>query len=87
MVELAGALTRDRLKQTLDDQAIDPRAYSLFGGHPSEDFVLDNRGTDWVVYYSERGLESGLRSFPTEDLACRHLLYLVLRDSSTRLPE
>jgi hypothetical protein len=85
MVEDVGAMTRDRLKQALDDQAIDPRAYTLFGGHPSEVYVLDRR-TAWVVYYSERGLESGLRSFPNEDLACRHLLDLLMCDSGTRLP-
>jgi hypothetical protein len=86
MVDVAGAMTRDRLKQVLNDEAVDPRAYELFGGHPSESFVLDDRGAGWVVYYSERGLESGLRSFPNEDLACRHLLELLLRDPTTRLP-
>lgn len=86
MAEDGEALTRDRLKQALDEKGIDPRSYSLLGGHPSEEYVLDDRGTEWVVYYSERGLESGFRSFPNEDLACRHLLDLLVRDSSTRLP-
>jgi hypothetical protein len=86
MVEDVAAMTRDRLQQILDDQAIDPRAYSLSGGHPSEEYVLDDRGSEWVVYYSERGLESAFQSFPTEDLACRHLLRLLLRDSNTRRP-
>lgn len=87
MVEEAGPVTRDILKQLLDDRGVDPEAYALTGGHPSEAYVLDGRGSQWVVYYSERGLETGLRTFPDEDLACRHLLGLVLSDPSTRQAE
>jgi hypothetical protein len=50
----------------------------------SEGYVLDHRGHEWVVYYSERGLESGLRSFESEDLACRHLADLVWKDRTVR---
>jgi hypothetical protein len=84
MVEFAGPMTRDRLKRVLDEHGFDPNAYSLFGGHPSEAYVLDNRGTEWVVYYSERGLESSLESLPSEDLACRHLADLLWRDLTTQ---
>jgi len=58
--------------------------YSLTGGHPAECYVLDHRGYERVVYYSERGLESGLRSFPSEDLACRHLADLLQKDRTVR---
>jgi hypothetical protein len=37
-----------------------------------------------AVYYSERGLESGLCSFPSEDLACRHLADLLWKDRTVR---
>ena len=59
-------------------------SYSLDGGHPAEQYVLDDRRSEWVVYYSERGAESGLRSFATEDLACRYLAGLVLADPTAR---
>ena len=36
-------------------------AYSFDGGHPSEAFVLDTQGFGWVVFYSERGLETDRR--------------------------
>ena len=78
-------LDREKLQSLLDDEGIDPRSYRLDGGHPSEAYVLDRRGDQWVTYYSERGLESALAFFASEARACRCLRDLLLRDSSTRL--
>lgn len=78
-------LDRERLRDLLDDHRINPRSYRLHGGHPSEAYVLDRRGDQWVTYYSERGLESGLAFFASEDGACRRLRDLLLRDKATRL--
>jgi hypothetical protein len=61
-------MTRSRLHRILADHGFDLNTYSLFGGDPPEAYVLSDRGSEWVVYYSERGLESGFASFPTEDL-------------------
>jgi hypothetical protein len=63
---------------------VDRDSYCLDGGHPAERYVLDDRRSEWVVYYSERGLESRLRSFPTEEPACRYLSGLLLADPTTR---
>jgi hypothetical protein len=82
-----GPLSRKVLKQILDDRHVDAMAYVLTGGHPSEAYVLDDRKSHWVVYYSERGLETGLRRFADEDHACRYLLGLLLSDVSTRRAE
>ncbi|GAB2771711.1 hypothetical protein GCM10027039_36280 [Terrabacter koreensis] len=84
MGEAPEQMTRTRLKRELDELGVDPTAYGLSGGHPSEAYVLGDRKTEWVVYYSERGLETGLRSFPNEDLACRYVLELISRDASSR---
>jgi hypothetical protein len=84
MVEEVGPMTRYRLKQILERDSIDPAAYELTGGHPSEVYVLEDRKSHWAVYYSERGLETGLRCFPDEDGACRHLRELLLGDPTTR---
>ena len=86
-MKFADPATREKLQRILDHCGFDPDAYSLFGGHPSEAYVLDDRGGEWVVYYSERGLESGLQSFPNEDLACRHLAERLWRDATTRSAE
>jgi len=85
MVEFAGPLDRNRLRQVLDARGIDPDTYSLGGGHPSECYVLEDRRSEWVVFYSERGIESGFQSFPTEDLACRHLADLLWSDPTAHL--
>jgi hypothetical protein len=52
-------------------------AFYLDGGHPSEAFVVDSRGLYWVVYYSERGIETDLRQFVSEEDALDHLLLRV----------
>lgn len=67
-------MNRQELGETLHREGINPNAYALFGGHPSEQYVIDVRPGGWVVYYSERGLESDLQEFDTEDAACRFLL-------------
>jgi len=41
---------------------------------PSECFVLRQNGEVWETFYAERGLETGLQTFPTEDAACLDLL-------------
>ena len=51
--------------------------YALYGGHPSEAYVLDRRPEGWVVYYAERGLETSLTVFDSEAAACNELLALV----------
>lgn len=84
MPEFIGLLDRERLAGWLAKRGVDPAAYSLEGGHPSERYVLDQRGNEWVVFYSERGLETGLRSFESEDLACRHLVDLLWKDHTVR---
>jgi hypothetical protein len=84
MVEFAGHLDREGLRAALDAQGVDRDSYCLDGGHPAERYVLDDRRSEWVVYYSELGLESGLRSFATEDLALRYLAGLLLADPTTR---
>jgi hypothetical protein len=72
VIEFAGPLGRDRLRLELDGRDVDPDGYYPDGGHPAERCVLEHRLAEWVACYSERGPESGLRSFATKDLACRH---------------
>lgn len=66
MIEFAVPLGREWLAELLAKRGVDLASYSLSGGHPAERYVLDQRGYEWVVYYSERGIETGLRSFPSE---------------------
>lgn len=50
-------------------------------GVPSECFVMRERHGAWEVFYAERGLETGLITFPTEDAACHALLDKMRSDA------
>ena len=73
------------LRAVLDGAGVDPRAYSLEGGLPSEAYVIAPGAGRWEVYYSERGQRSGLETFYDEDEACARFLEQVLGDLTTRL--
>lgn len=78
-------MNRTDLELLLVERKVTPLAYSLGGGLPNERYVLDQEAKGWVVYYSERGQQSGKRVFDTEDEACRYLLKLLTNDSSTHV--
>ena len=84
-------MDRSSLREFLDRERIDPRAYGLEGvaGLPIEDreerYFLEKVPSGWSVYYWERGLRTGEESFDSEDEACRYLLDLLLHDSTTRM--
>lgn len=73
-------LTRAALAEILDREGIPSDAYSLTGDRWTEEYVLDPRPEGWIVYYSERGLQSGLRVFDDENQACGYLLALLLKE-------
>lgn len=77
-------MTRARLGALLDDENVSRDSYELHGGRADEALVLEERGGAWIVYYAERGLRSGERTFRTQDEACRFMLDMLLRDPSTR---
>jgi hypothetical protein len=70
----------------LDEEGIDPSAYDLMGGRPSEAYCLEEGAEGWFVYYSERGAATCPRTFVTEDEACSYPLRLILDDPLTRSP-
>lgn len=77
-------MNRDRLREIARAEGIRDDAYSFDGGLPSEQLVLAVTEGGWFVYYSERGLRTGLRHFDTEDEACHHMLDSLLRDPTNR---
>jgi hypothetical protein len=79
-----GTVNRQQLQATLREQNIRDNAYDLNGGHMPETYTLSERDDRWVVYYSERGLESGKREFATESEACQNLLNQIMNDPTTR---
>lgn len=74
-------MTKAELKRELETASVSPEAYSLDGGLPGECYVLSKEPQGkWDVYYSERGVKTGLRSFDSESEACDCLLKLLLDD-------
>lgn len=77
-------MNTSELREVLEREGIDPDAYDLRGGSPSEKYTIEPGVADWYVYYSERGKRSGENFYTTEDAACRGLLEWLLSDPSTR---
>ena len=77
-------MNRRELRQTLVAEGFRPSSYSLTDGHADEALCLRQDGGSWVVYYSERGLETGKVSFGTEAQACQYHLELMRRDPTTK---
>lgn len=68
------------LEARLKAEGIRQNLYSLDGTVADECMILEQQASTWVVYYSERGQQTGRMDFATEDAACQHLLNLILRD-------
>jgi hypothetical protein len=76
------AVNRAELRTRIETTSVPRRAYSLDGRYRDEALVLEHRSPAgaWVVYYGERGEQSGLRTFATEDEACEHFWRVFARD-------
>ena len=62
----------NELKDKLQERKISSSEYSLNGGLPSEAFCLEHVSkTEWRTYYSERGTRVAIKSFVSEEEACK----------------
>jgi len=76
---------RAELEARLEVARIRRDAYSLDGGLPNETLVLGKGAAgQWEVYYSERGLKTGLRVFGSEAEATQFFLERILDDPTAR---
>ncbi len=62
------------LEKILTIKNVPKDSYSLTGGLPNEEYCIGYTGQNWEVYYSERGLKTGLKSFNSENEACVYFL-------------
>lgn len=67
-------MTRNDLIECMKSEGMPLDMLCLRTSVPSECFVIRERHGVWETFYAERGLETGLSTFPTEDAACRALL-------------
>ncbi len=65
-------LTVEQLRELHLDE--DRDRVSLDGYRDDETFVLEHRGSGWLVYFLERGQKRDFRKHRSEDAACRDLL-------------
>jgi len=77
-------MKREELRRLLAANGVRDDAYELSGGDVDEAYVLGKERGRWVVFYSERGLRSGVQRFQSEDEACRYLYEELLGDSAAR---
>ena len=75
-------MNRADLLMELERAGIPKDCYCLNGGLPSEAYCLDWADGTWEVYYSERGVKSGLKSFTRECDACAYFLSIVREEVS-----
>jgi len=74
-------MTVNDLRNELTRRGVPSDAFDLNGGHLAERYTLRHDSEGWHVYYSEKGIETGLRCFSHEDVACEYFLYLIDRDN------
>lgn len=67
-------MDRTDLKKIMQNNRVPSDLYSLNGGFPSESYCLNEVNNNWEVYYSERGVKSGIVNFDNESEACEYFL-------------
>lgn len=72
-------MQNNSLKQKLLEMNVPNHLYSLDGGFPNEAICLNQSGNTWEVYYSERGIKTGLKLFESEESACDYFYDLMLK--------
>lgn len=71
------------LKHRLLKFGIRDDAFEIEGKFADEAYILKKENDRWFVYYTERGLKTGLREFDSESEACNYFFGLVTSDIST----
>lgn len=78
----------EELKLLLKQERISPATYSLVDEDKDEAYSIRyDAENGWYTFYSERGLQSNIKYFQTEDAACKHFLETVLRDPTVKMTE
>jgi hypothetical protein len=70
-------MTLAELATKLSNSSVPKDAYSLSGGLPNEAYCIEQSDGKWHVYYSERGSQTGLKIFDTEQAACDYFFQLL----------
>lgn len=77
-------MTIDEAKNVLKANRVRPDAYSI-GCDNDESYVALEVDGRWTVFYSQRGLRTGVKECSDVSSAMNRLVELVLDDSSTKI--
>ena len=80
-------MNRQELQEVLRRERIKDSCYSLEekSFDPDEALCLRQIEGAWVVFYSERGLQTGKTAFNSESAACEYMLDALCSDPTTRV--
>jgi hypothetical protein len=83
VADAGGVLICEQLAAILEAKGYQPSSYGIGRRSKYRDqaFILDRWSNRWVVYYSERGANTGIRKHVSEDAACRDLLARLRGDA------
>lgn len=75
-----------QLKEMLDKANIPESSYNLTGqGVLDNRYVLEHRGSSWLVYYYERGKKYEVKEYSSEGSACSYLSEKLLSSAGGNL--
>ena len=78
-------MDREELERRLRAGGYRANSYNFVGDdRANETLVIRPEGDNWTVYYAERGLQTGKRLFPSEEMACEYFFELMEHDPTTR---
>lgn len=75
-------MKKEKLRSILINKGVSRSYYSLEGGLPNEKLCLNYEKEKWIVYYSERGIRTGIQYFDNEDDACDYVLHAIEESAS-----
>jgi hypothetical protein len=68
------------LKELLQQHNVSKDMYVFDEEYPNESYCLRFNGHSWEVYYSERGIKSGLKYFENESEACNYFFGQLIKE-------
>jgi hypothetical protein len=78
-------MNRFELGEELIAKNVDPRFFSIDEKCKDESLILEKKAPDnWVVFYCERGLQTGKMFFGSESEACEYMFKTLLRDPTVK---
>lgn len=78
------AMNLAKLSEALDAAKIDGGSYAINDPFADECYTIIGNYGRWSVYYAERGLRTGERTFDSEDEACRYFLNVLEHNRNSR---